>query len=167
MFIAPNYIDDVIRKLESQVERSINVLNQVLAIVDLKPRVLSFDTFQMLTENSTEVKQNWEKMQSISAEEFKCQIHYDMAVFYLLKEDYQNAKRHINEARLFFYKLDHKNDLLYCRVQREYLEGCCLACDVPVEGSQPNLTQKLLASIKDQYTVSRAFYLFILLIFSL
>ena len=36
--------------------------------------MLSFDTFQMLSEDSTEIKQNWENMYSINLEEFKCQV---------------------------------------------------------------------------------------------
>lgn len=41
---------------------------------DIKPKVLSFDTFQMLTEDSTEVKQNWENMYLVNIDEFKCQV---------------------------------------------------------------------------------------------
>lgn len=67
-------IDDIIRKLEAQVSNSINFLNNILETNDIKPKMLSFDTFQMLTEDSTEIKQNWENMYSISLDEFKCQV---------------------------------------------------------------------------------------------
>jgi len=40
---------------------------------DIKPKVLSFDTFQMLTEDSTEIKQNWKNMYLVNMDEFKCQ----------------------------------------------------------------------------------------------
>lgn len=53
---------------------SLSTLNAVLQLEDLKPKVLTLDTFQMLTEDSTEIKQNWENMISITAEEFKCQV---------------------------------------------------------------------------------------------
>lgn len=53
-----------------------NTLNAVLQSTDLKLKALSFDTFQMLTEDSTEIKQNWENMYSIDIEEVKCQVSY-------------------------------------------------------------------------------------------
>ncbi|XP_033225261.1 integrator complex subunit 8 [Belonocnema kinseyi] len=151
-YIPPGLTDEIIRKLEGNVMNSLNTLNAVLQLEDLKPKVLTLDTFQMLTEDSTEIKQNWENMISITAEEFKCQLHYDLAIFYILREEYQNAKHHISQANEFFRKLETPDKLLYCRVRKEYLEGCCLACQVPVEGLKPSLTLQLLASIKDQYT---------------
>lgn len=73
-YVPPGVIDDIIRKLEAQVSNSINVLNNVLESKDINPKMLSFDTFQMLSEDSTEIKQNWENMYPINLEEFKCQV---------------------------------------------------------------------------------------------
>lgn len=73
-YVPPGVIDDIIRKLEAQVSNSINVLNNILESEDLNPKMLSFDTFQMLTEDSAEIKQNWENMYPIIIEEFKCQV---------------------------------------------------------------------------------------------
>ncbi|XP_029033449.1 integrator complex subunit 8 isoform X4 [Osmia bicornis bicornis] len=151
-YVPPGVIDDIIRKLEAQVSNSINFLNNILETNDIKPKMLSFDTFQMLTEDSTEIKQNWENMYSISLDEFKCQIHYDLARFHLLKEEYQEAKRHTIQAKELFYKLDNLEKRLYCRIKKECLDGCCLACEVSVEGVTSSLTQQLQTSIKDQYT---------------
>lgn len=69
-------VDEIIRKLETHIPNSVNTLNAVLQSTDLKLKALSFDTFQMLTEDSTEVKQNWENMYSIDIEEVKCQVSY-------------------------------------------------------------------------------------------
>lgn len=77
-----------------------------------------------------------------------------MAKFHLLKEEYQEAKRHIIQAKELFYKLNTSESRLYCKVRKEFLDGCCLACEVPVDGITASLTQQLQASIKDQYTVS-------------
>ncbi|XP_066594619.1 integrator complex subunit 8 [Prorops nasuta] len=151
-YIPPNLIDDIIRKLDTYVPSSINFLNTVLETPDLKPKVLSFDTFQMLTEDSNEIKQNWENMYSITEEEFKCQIHYDLAMFHLLREEYQIAKDHVKHAKDLFLNLQSTNELLYCKVKKNVLDGCCLACEVPVTGVTCNLTQKLQSSIKDQYS---------------
>ncbi|XP_006623708.1 integrator complex subunit 8 [Apis dorsata] len=151
-YVPPGVIDDIIRKLEAQVSNSINVLNNVLENKDISPKMLSFDTFQMLSEDSIEIKQNWENMYSINLEEFKCQIHYDLARFHLLKEEYQEAKRHIIQAKELFYNFNNSGDMLYCKIRKESLDGCCLACEVSIEGITSSLTQQLQASIKDQYT---------------
>lgn len=66
--------DEIIRKLDSQATNSINFLNEVLELNDIKPKVLSFDTFQMLTENSTEIKQDWDNACTITEDELKCQV---------------------------------------------------------------------------------------------
>lgn len=83
----PGIIDDIIRKLEAQVSNSINVLNNILESKDISPKMLSFDTFQMLSEDSIEIKQNWENMYSINLEEFKCQVryfYYYFIIFYII-----------------------------------------------------------------------------------
>lgn len=42
---------------------------------------------------------------------------------------------------------------MYCKVKKDSLDGCCLACEIPTEKATSNLTQRLQFSIKDQYTV--------------
>ncbi|KAL2741275.1 integrator complex subunit 8 isoform X1 [Vespula maculifrons] len=150
-YVPPGMVDEIIRKLETHVPNSVNILNAVLQSTDLKLKALSFDTFQMLTEDSTEIKQNWENMYSINIEEVKCQIHYDLAVFHLLREEYQEAKNHVGQAKEIFYKFDTSESLTYCKIQKEFLDGCCLACEVPIDGIMSTLTQQLQSSIKDQY----------------
>lgn len=66
--------DEIVRKLESQAAHSISFLNAVLQLDNVNPKVLSFDTFQMLTENSTEIKQDWNNVHSITIDEFRCQV---------------------------------------------------------------------------------------------
>lgn len=67
-------MDDIIRKLEAHIPNSVSALNTILEASDIKPKVLSFDTFQMLTEDSIEIKQNWENMYPVNIDEFKCQV---------------------------------------------------------------------------------------------
>lgn len=74
-------------------------------------------------------------------------------MFHLLREDYQSAKRHVGCAKELFDKLDTKSPLIYCTVQKDYLDGYCLACEIPLEITKPDLMQQMHASIKDQYTV--------------
>ncbi|XP_076174566.1 integrator complex subunit 8 isoform X1 [Ptiloglossa arizonensis] len=152
-YVPLGVIDDIIRKLEAQASNSVNILNNVLESKDLNPKMLSFNTFQVLTEDSTEIKQNWENMYPINIEEFKCQIHYDLTRFHLLKEEYQEAQRHIIKAKELFYNSNNLENKFYCsNIQKEFLDGCCLACEVPIDGVTTSLTQQLQASIKDQYT---------------
>ncbi|XP_046812830.1 integrator complex subunit 8 isoform X1 [Vespa crabro] len=150
-YVPSGMVDEIIRKLETHIPNSVNTLNAVLQSTDLKLKALSFDTFQMLTEDSTEIKQNWENMYSINIEEVKCQIHYDLAVFHLLREEYQEAKNHVGQAKEIFYKFDTSDSLIYCKIQKEFLDGCCLACEVPIDGIMSTLSQQLQSSIKDQY----------------
>ncbi|XP_025264250.1 integrator complex subunit 8 [Camponotus floridanus] len=151
-YVPPNIVDDIIRKLEAHIPNSVSVLNAVLQMSDIKPKIPSFDTFQMLTEDSTEVKQNWENMCLINIDEYKCQIHYDLAMFHLLREEYQDAKHHIEQAKELYNNFNPAEKIVYCKVQKEFLDGCCLACEVSLEDITPSLTQRLQSSIKDQYT---------------
>ncbi|KAK0179235.1 hypothetical protein PV327_008044 [Microctonus hyperodae] len=151
-YVAPGLIDDIIRKLEAHIPYSVEVLNNVLQSNDIKPKVLTFDTFQILTEDSSDIKQNWEIMQDIPIEEFKCQIHYDLATFHLLREEYKIAQYHITQARNLFQTLGAEETMSYCMIKKVNLDGYCLATDVSVEGKAPSLTQRLHASVKDQYT---------------
>lgn len=76
-YVPPAVADDIVRKLEAHVPQSLNFLNAVLESNDFTPKVPSLDTFQMLTEDTTEIKQNWENMHCITLEEFKCQVLTD------------------------------------------------------------------------------------------
>ncbi|XP_011879399.1 PREDICTED: integrator complex subunit 8 [Vollenhovia emeryi] len=151
-YVPPGIVDDIIRKLEAHIPSSVNALNSILQMSDIKPKVLSFDTFQIPTEDSTEIKQNWENMYLVNIDELKCQIHYDLAMFHLLREEYQDAKQHIKQAKELYSNFNAAEKLTYCKMQKEFLDGCCLACEVPLEEVTPSLTQRLHTSIKDQYT---------------
>lgn len=134
-----------------QVPYSLEVLNTVLQMPNLSPKVLTYDTFQILTEDTIEIKQNWQNMRPISSSEFKCQIHYDLATFHLLREEYTIAKYHVTRAKELFDTLSPIETLLYCRVQSDNLTGYCHATDVRIPGIKLSLTQQFHASIKDQY----------------
>lgn len=84
-YVPPGIVDDIIRKLEAHIPSSVSALNNILQMTDIKPKVLSFDTFQMLTEDSTEIKQNWENMYPVNIDEFKCQVRNLQAVYYYLR----------------------------------------------------------------------------------
>lgn len=52
---------------------SIEVLSRILAGPAI-PTVPIFDTFVMLTEDSTDARQNWDKSAEVSSTEFLCQV---------------------------------------------------------------------------------------------
>lgn len=68
----------------------------------------------------------------------------------MLKNEYRDAKFHIIQAKEMFEKLDTSTPMLYCKIKKEFLNGYCIACEVPVEDHLPNLTHRLLKSTKDQ-----------------
>jgi hypothetical protein len=55
------------------VDSSIAVLSRIVAGTAV-PTVPVFDTFVMLTEDSSDVRQNWDKSVQISSVEFLCQV---------------------------------------------------------------------------------------------
>jgi len=55
------------------VDSSIAVLSRIVAGTAV-PTVPMFDTFVMLTEDSSDVRQNWDKSVHISSVEFLCQV---------------------------------------------------------------------------------------------
>lgn len=64
----------MIKKLDAQLPKYVEFLSEIFEREDLKPVVLISDTFQMLSENATEIQQNWDKVRRISPEELKCQV---------------------------------------------------------------------------------------------
>ncbi|XP_014221962.1 integrator complex subunit 8 [Trichogramma pretiosum] len=144
--------EEIVKKLEAHVETSINTLNAVLQLTNLSPKVMSFDTFEMLTEHSSEIKQNWDNVITITEEEFKCQINYDLGVYWILKERYPEAQKHFLSAKNLYDNLDKSKEMCYCHIDKDTLEGFCIACDIQVEGKKPNLLHRLLMSIKDGYS---------------
>lgn len=85
----PGIVDDIIRKLETRVSDSVNVLNAILQMPDIKPKMILFDTFQMLTEDSIDIKQNWENMCEVDIEEVKCQVKNFKKWLLILQSSYR------------------------------------------------------------------------------
>jgi hypothetical protein len=72
-YVPPNVIEDLVQSLESQVANSIAVLSHIVN-GSAVPTVPVFDTFVMLTEDSTDAQQNWDKSAEVSSAEFLCQV---------------------------------------------------------------------------------------------
>lgn len=66
--------DEVLRLLEKQAPDSIAVLQKALFAQPASFSVPTFDTFQPLTEDSSDVEMLWEKCAPITPEEFRSQV---------------------------------------------------------------------------------------------
>lgn len=66
--------EEVLRFLEKQAPESIAVLDAALAAEPPEIFVPTFDTFQPLTEDSSDVEMQWNNCDKISLEEFRCQV---------------------------------------------------------------------------------------------
>jgi hypothetical protein len=72
-YVPPNVSEDLVQRLDSQVANSIAVLSHVAAGTAV-PTVPEYDTFVMLTEDSTDAQQNWDNSAHVSSAEFLCQV---------------------------------------------------------------------------------------------
>lgn len=78
-------IEEIVRKLELNAPNSINVLNAALKLENISPKVVSFNTLRILTEDSTDIEQNWDNLTSITIEEFRCQVFLFLPFFLVFK----------------------------------------------------------------------------------
>jgi hypothetical protein len=72
-YVPPNVSEDLVQGLESQVTNSTAVLSHIVTGTAV-PTVPVFDTFVMLTEDSIDAQQNWDKGAEVSSAEFLCQV---------------------------------------------------------------------------------------------
>lgn len=129
--------------------RSLYFLNQALSW-KTTPKMLTFDCFLMLKENSSNVETDWSQAIPISTEEFKAQLHYDLGCFFFYKENYKVATTHFVQCKQFFEGI--KENVGLVTIDRDDLEGYILAC---MGGSNINLLHQLRNSVSSQYTVKR------------
>lgn len=106
----------------------------------------------MLTEDNTEIRNDWTHGLPVSKEEFSAQITYDLAVFYFFKENYEMATSYFTSCARFFKNVVNKTGFL--SIDWNELQGYLLACNTTMEGTN-NLLQQLHISIANQYMVSR------------
>lgn len=134
--------------------RSLYFLNRMLSWEKI-PKLLTFNCFLMLKENSSNVETDWTHAISISNEEFKAQVHYDLGCFFFYKENYKLATAHFVECKQFFDAIRESTGLI--TIDRDDLEGYVLAC---MGGSKKDLLHQLRNSVSSQYTVRKRRFLF-------
>lgn len=138
-----------------QLNRSLYFLNSALSWERI-PKMLTFNCFLMLKENSSNVETDWSHSIPISNEEFKAQVHYDLGCFFFYKENYKLATKHFVECKEFYKAIRESSGLI--SIDKEDLEGYILAC---VGGSKKNLLHQLRNSVSNQYTVKKIFLVLI------
>jgi hypothetical protein len=72
--------------LDSQVANSIAVLSRIVAATAV-PTIPVFDTFVMLTEDSSDTHQSWDKSSEVSSTEFLCQVGESVSKHMLIVQD--------------------------------------------------------------------------------
>lgn len=88
-YVPVNVSEDLVRGLDSQVANSITVLSHIVAGTAV-PTVPVYDTFVVLTEDSTDARQNWDKSVQISSVEFLCQVGKSVInTFYFLSVKFE------------------------------------------------------------------------------
>ena len=154
--LAANQRDMIRSQLDSQVMSSLELLNKILFEVTTIT-VPTLDSFVHLNEDSTDSKTKWQNGVTISAEEFKCQFHYELGSFCFFREDYSSAKQHFTECLKHYQALEKNPDLKskvkFCNIDKDRLEGYCQASDIIFNADKDNTDfyEKYKSSIKNHY----------------
>lgn len=148
-------IDEVFLVTPELTLASVNFLTAILSL-NRTPRLLTFDTFVMLNEDTRTVEQEWHKSVELSRYEFESQLHYDLACYYFHRENYEHAKQHFVKCSECFYSLDADAEFQYASFDVNCLNGFLCACNVPVDGYVPGLLQQMNASVANQYMVRKS-----------
>ncbi|XP_066992327.2 integrator complex subunit 8 [Anabrus simplex] len=144
-------IEDVLKCLEGQAANSMAVLDSLMK--GCSPFMPVFETFLMLTEDSTKVKQDWSKGIQISTDEFQCQVLYDLGSYSFFREDYVKAREYFTKTADLFKKLGESHtEMKYCTISSSRLDGYCTACGIERPSVSRTLLHQLQSSIRDQFT---------------
>lgn len=155
-YVPPQVLDELMHSLEKQAANSIAVLNRLTTIP--APLMPTPETFNVLTEDSASVCQNWAEGITISDDEFHCQLHFDLAQYHFFREDYHAVQDNISKAATLHKKLvTCGTNLVYCTATAAQIKGYSNACEmvrvqVPTVSPQTDLLHQLHRSIRDQYT---------------
>lgn len=141
--------DDVLRLLEKQAPESVAVLHRALAAQPSTISVPSFNTFQPLTEDSSDVELSWDNCEQISLEEFRCQLHYDLGTYFIFRQETTMAKEHFASCHELLQLCPSTSAL--CKVARSTLDGYRIACGIYTSPAQSSLLCQFHASIQQQY----------------
>lgn len=146
-----NPMEETLICSQENVNRSLSFLNDSFTWEKL-PKMLTFDCFIMLKEDSKNVESNWSHAVPISKEELHAQVHYDLGCYFFYKENYMLATRHFMQSKICFKDL--KQTAGFVDIEVEDLDGYISACSSQAGEIQKSLLHQMRASITNQYTVS-------------
>lgn len=133
------------------IKKSLDFLNLVLTWKTL-PNMLTFDCFLVLTENNSNIEFDWSKVVPVSKDEYFSQIHYEVAMYYFFKEDYEQATAHfINSMECYKNNRDISGFMTF---SLPTLESYLVACNTQTNNSKNTLLHQLRISVAFQFTVS-------------
>lgn len=147
-----NPVEETLLCSPENLNKSLYFLNRALSWENI-PKMLTFECFLMLKENSDNVETDWSHAIPISSGEFKAQIHYDLGTFFFYKENYKLATTHFVQCKQFLDAV--KGDSGLITIDKDDLEGYLLAC---MGGSKKNLLHQLRNSVASQYTVKNTLF---------
>lgn len=117
--------------------------------------IFTFDTLSSPDQSSEISSQNFDKMNRISSEEVRAQIHYDLTNYYLFSNQYQKAKESIIECEKNYLEMkkmySNSSDFLYCHIDEAELNGYKEACGIRNAQSPPRLIEQFNLSIQKNY----------------
>lgn len=143
-------IDENLIFSQENMKKCEDFLNNILKS-DKIPNMITFTCFPALTESSSNIEFKWSQSISISKEEFLSQIHYELAIYYFYREDYNQAKIHFTNS-MENYKNTY-NNVGFLTISLPVLESYIVACD-PQSNMKNTLLHHLRISVATQFTVS-------------
>lgn len=141
--------EEVQRFLEKQAPESVAVLQRALVAHPAAISVPTFETFQPLTEDSSDVETSWDRCVQITTDEFRCQLNFDLGVYFIFRQENSIAREHFSACDELHSHCPQ--DSVYCKVSRSKLDGYRIACGVFSPPAQPSLLCQFHASTKQQY----------------
>lgn len=131
------------------VQKSITFLTQALQW-DQIPFMLTFDCFQMPTEQNDSIEFHWSNGRTVTKQEFCAQICYDLGTFFFYREEYEAAKLHFRQTYQYVQNGDRSSHFI--TFDSRVLEVYMNACDPTLESHQKTLLEQLNISIVNQFT---------------
>ncbi|KAL0269326.1 UNVERIFIED_CONTAM: hypothetical protein PYX00_007105 [Menopon gallinae] len=144
---------DLLDQLDMQKGISVEFLRKILGRISTVT-VPTIDSFVQLTEDSTDINVKWTDGVEISAEEFQCQLAYELGCYSFYEEDYVMAEMDFASCLdLYQKKDDFQKKIPFCVLDKAKLDEYCKALRINYSTSvgEKSLLEKFRNSIKDGY----------------
>ncbi|XP_066143354.1 integrator complex subunit 8 [Euwallacea fornicatus] len=140
--------DESIICCPENIKKTIQFLTDALQW-DEVPHMLTFECFQMPTEENDTIEFQWTKASVISREEFSAEICYDLGTFFYYREEYEAAKLHFFKCKSFLNSIVKISG--FATIDGKVLEIYMKACDPAADVHKKGLLEQLNSSIVNQF----------------